>query len=130
MPRSNTVLSIGAALALSIAGASLSAQDSPYEKQDLAGMAPMVVTARKMSGNELRRDNFRLRRELALYDRRIAYLEKRLHHLKTVVTDSLQRDITSLHSAADSTRTRRLRLESQLAEVEARANRAHVMTYR
>src|SRR5215210_4843825 len=110
MPRNRTVFSLGAALALSMAGASLSAQEAGNEKAKLTEMAPMVVTARKMSGNELRRDNRRLRRELAGYDHRIAYLEKRLHHLKTVVTDSLQRDITTFHTAADSTRARRLTL--------------------
>ena len=130
MPRNRTVFSLGAALALSIAGASLSAQETGNERPEFTAMAPMVVTAKKMSGNELRRDNLRLRRELAAYDKRIVFLEKRLHHLKTAVTDSLQRDISTFSTAADSTRARRLILESELAKAEALTTRAHVTAFR
>ena len=123
MPRFNATFAIGTALALSAAGSSLSAQERQPSPSELTGIAPVVVTARRLSGNELRRDNFRLRRQLAAYDRRIAYLERRLHWLKTVVTDSLKRDISTFDAAADSTRTRRLFLEAAVLQAETHDRR-------
>jgi hypothetical protein len=130
MPRSRTLLSLGAAVALSVAGTSMSAQEAGSTKADQVEIAPVVVTARKMSGNELRRDNRRLRRELAAYDRQIAYLEKRLFWLKTVVTDSLRRAISNLHSAADSTHALRLLLEERVQEAETRVSQGHLSELR
>jgi hypothetical protein len=130
MPRSRTLLSLGAAVALSVAGTSMSAQEAGSTKADQVEIAPVVVTARKMSGNELRRDNRRLRRELAAYDRKIAYLEKHLFWLKTVVTDSLRRDISNLHSAADSTHALRLLLEERVQEAETRVSQGHLSELR
>lgn len=130
MPRLNATFAIAAAVALSVASTSLSAQEAQSATPELTGIAPVVVTARKMNANELRRDNFRLRRELAAYDRTIAHLEKRLHRMKTVVTDSLQRDISTFHASADSTRARRLALEAMLSKAESHAGRAHATTFR
>ena len=128
MPRINALLGLGTALGISLAGRTLAAQETGNVAPESAGMAPMVVTAKKLSGNELLRENRRLRVELAGYDRKIAYLERRLHTLKTVVTDSLQRDITTLHAVTDSTRARRRSLEEMVSAMEARTTRPQQAT--
>lgn len=71
-------------------------------------------------GRASARENRMLERELIGYNRRIAALEARLHHLRTVVTDSLETEIQALSSAALATRARRMKLEERMRALQSR----------
>lgn len=89
-------------------------------------LAPVIISAPTRSDGvvarlgarhritALERENRSLSLLLARQDREIVRLEARLHHLKTVKTDSLQRRIALLDSATAATRAERLRLEARL----------------
>ena len=59
-----------------------------------------------------------MERLIAVYDRRIEQLEARLAFLKSVVADSLRRDIATLDSATVSIRNQRLALEARARELQ------------
>jgi predicted RNase H-like nuclease (RuvC/YqgF family) len=59
-------------------------------------------------------ENRHLTRQLAQYDREVSRLETRLVYLKTVVTDSLRRNIAATDSTTAAVHAERLRLEERL----------------
>jgi predicted RNase H-like nuclease (RuvC/YqgF family) len=69
----------------------------------------------------MERQNRSLAIQVKRYDHQIAKLEGHLHHLKTVVTDSLKRETAEIDSATASIRARRLELEARLKEMEAKS---------
>jgi hypothetical protein len=133
-----------AATIVALAGAPLAAQTSepdslrttspaPAAEPRLSSLPPVVsiVTRPDESGflqrlggrpriDRLSRENRRLERDLASYDRQVVRLERHLDSLKTVVSDSLQREIDRAESLAARMRAERLRLEAQLLDYEAR----------
>ena len=68
----------------------------------------------------LQRENRALSLMLSRQNFEIARLEARLHHLKTVTTDSLQRQIAALDSATAATRALREQMEARLRKAGTR----------
>ena len=131
MPRTHLVLSFVLALAVAGAARPVAAQQAQAPDSSVGvdstvrvrKLAPVVITAEKAKASRagvlaLMEENRRLAGVLAEHDRKVEQLAKRLHHLQTHVTDSVNRQIASIDGAAAETRARRLALEARLAALE------------
>lgn len=130
------LLALPAALVLAVAlprraGAQTVPSDSiALEEKPAYRLTPFVVTAeapresffdrfgRRHRITALQRENRSLALTLRRQEREIQRLEGRLHHLKTVVTDSLLRQIAAIDSATAATRRERDRLERHVRSIE------------
>jgi hypothetical protein len=94
-------------------------------------LVPIVITAeekKKQSWlqrlglrsrySQIERENKEMERTLAFYDRKIARLEAHLDSLKTVVRDSMMKDLARIDSTTHEIRARRLALEARIKELE------------
>ena len=136
MSRSRALAVWGAVVAVGLGLDSLTplgAQEPPArDSAEAARLAPVVISgtpkgraARLMSRlgvrsrlDQLERENRQMERLIGVYDRRIEQLEARLAFLKSVVGDSLRRDIATLDSATVSIRRQRLALEARARELQ------------